>query len=118
MSMFFPSERLDQFQTTIVRTCTELGDSWADKIRRRIAFAQDLVATGSNLERTNKYHKAANKGIVGAEVNFIGVMPLRTQKKVFFLIPRTSRDLLICYVLPVYLIMAANPCVLKAMLTY
>ena len=47
MLMFFQSERRD-FQTTIERTCTELGDSWAVKIRNRIAFAQDLVATGSN----------------------------------------------------------------------
>ena len=70
MSMFFQSERLD-FQTTIECTCTELGDSWADKIRSRIAFAQNFVATGSNLEQTNKYHKVANKGVVGAEVNFI-----------------------------------------------
>ena len=31
--MFFQSDRLD-FQTTIERTCTELGDSWADKIRK------------------------------------------------------------------------------------
>ena len=38
VSMFFQSERLD-FQTTIERTCTDLGDSWADKIRSRIAFA-------------------------------------------------------------------------------
>ena len=50
--MFFQSERLD-FQTTIERTCTELGDSWTGKIRSRIAFAKDLVATGSNF-RTNK----------------------------------------------------------------
>ena len=49
--MFFLSERLD-FQTTIERTCAVLGDSWADKIRSSIAFAQDLVATGSNF-RTN-----------------------------------------------------------------
>ena len=38
VSMFFQSERLD-FQKTIERTCTELGDSWADKIRSRIALA-------------------------------------------------------------------------------
>ena len=38
VSMFFQSEHLD-FQTTIERTCTELGDSWADKIHSRIAFA-------------------------------------------------------------------------------
>ena len=38
VSMFFQSESLD-FQTTTVRTCTELGDSWADTIRSRIAFA-------------------------------------------------------------------------------
>ena len=36
VSMFFQAERLD-FQTTIERTCTELGDSWTDKIRSRIA---------------------------------------------------------------------------------
>ena len=38
VSMFFQSERLD-FQTTIERTCTELRDSWADKIRSRVAVA-------------------------------------------------------------------------------
>ena len=84
VSMFFQSERLD-FQTSIERACTELGDSWADKIRRRIAFAQvkillQLVRTS---ERRNKYqhnlvHKAVNKGVVGAEVNFIGAMPPKT----------------------------------------
>ena len=57
--MFFQSERLD-FQTTIERTCIEVGDSWADKIRSRIAFAQDLVATGSNF-RTNKQVFQSNK---------------------------------------------------------
>ena len=51
VSMFFQSER----------TCTELGDSWADKIRSRIiAFAQDLVATGSNF-RTNKQVSQSSK---------------------------------------------------------
>ena len=45
VSMFCQSERLD-FQTTIERTCTEFGDSWADKIRSSIAFAQDHVAAG------------------------------------------------------------------------
>ena len=50
VSMFFQSER----------TCTELGDSWADKIRSRIALAQDLVATGSNF-RTNKQVSQSSK---------------------------------------------------------
>ena len=59
--MFFKSECLD-FQTTIERTCTELGDSWTDKIRNRIAFAQDLVATGSNF-RTKKQVPVAKQQI-------------------------------------------------------
>ena len=81
-----------------------------------MAFTQDLIATGSN-EETITSLKAANKGVVGAEANLIGAMPLKTQEKTFFQTPRTSRDLLTCYVL-VYVIMAANPCMLKATLTY
>ena len=42
MPIFFQSER----------TCTECGDSWTDKIRSKvIAFAQYLVATGSNFRK-------------------------------------------------------------------
>ena len=38
VSLYFQSERLD-FQTTVEHTSTELGDSWADKIRSSIAFS-------------------------------------------------------------------------------
>ena len=46
-------------------------------------FTQDLIATGSN-EETSTSLKAANKGVIGAEANLIGAMPLKTQEKTFF----------------------------------
>ena len=43
----FPVKTLD-FQTALSRICEEQRDGWAEKVRGRISFSQDLIAAGAS----------------------------------------------------------------------